>query len=61
MPPAETMRWASATSELPDPHAAAEEVAAAVREALGGEPDLGFLFFGERRGSTQVIAGAVHP
>ena len=41
------MRWASATSELPDPDAAADEVAAAVGEALGGEPDLAFLFFGD--------------
>jgi len=41
------MRWASATSELPDPEAAAEEVAASVRNDLGGAPDAAFLFFGE--------------
>jgi small ligand-binding sensory domain FIST len=41
------MRWASATSELPDPDAAAEQVAGAVGEALDGAPDLAFLFFGE--------------
>ena len=41
------MRWASATSELPDPDEAAEEVAVAVRDALDGAPDAAFLFFGE--------------
>ena len=42
------MRWASASSELPDARAAADEVADAVRAALGGAaPDAAFLFFGE--------------
>lgn len=40
------MRWASATSELPDPDAAADELAAAVRATLGGPPEAAFVFFG---------------
>jgi small ligand-binding sensory domain FIST len=51
VPPAETMRWASATSDLPDPGAAAEEVASALRDELGGEPDLAFLFCSEAYGA----------
>lgn len=63
MPPADTMSWASATSELPDPDAAADEVTGAVRGALGGAPEAAFLFFGEAYGpgaarlSDRVRAG----
>jgi small ligand-binding sensory domain FIST len=41
------MRWASAVSELPDGGAAGEEVAAAIRAALGSPPDVAFLFCSE--------------
>jgi len=49
----ERMRWASASSEESDPAEAADAVAAAVRESLGGaEPDLAFLFCSEAHGPS---------
>ena len=44
--PAGALRWASASSQLEDPRAAAEQAATAVQSQLGDSPvDLALVFF----------------